>query len=41
MLKRNLTSFGQSLEQLESFIFLLDHALKAEAWATVWIGIKY
>lgn len=41
MLKGNLTSFGQSMEQLELFIFLLGLALKAEAWATGWIGVKY
>lgn len=41
MLKGNLASFGQSMEQLESFIFLLDPALKTEAWATEWIGVKY
>lgn len=41
MLKGNLTSFGQSMEQLELFIFLLGLALKAEAWPTGWIGVKY
>ena len=41
MLKGNLTSIGQSMEQLEAFIFFLGHALKEERWVRGWLGVKY
>lgn len=41
MHKGILTSFRQSLGQLEAFIFFLGHALKEEGWARGWTGIKY
>lgn len=38
MHKGILTSFKQSLRQLEAFIFFLGHVLKEEGWARGWTG---